>query len=117
MSAKFRARSAAGEREVVTGQGAAQRPFECPEVERLEQVLLAAGFERRLAYAVGVVGGDGDDGDGIQLAVRAYLFRRREPVEARQVQVQQDKVGVRDERRLDRLAAVRGGDDAATPLL
>ena len=41
------------------GERAAQGAFERAGAERLEQVLLAAHFERRLADAVGVVGRGG----------------------------------------------------------
>src|SRR5215207_11753670 len=64
---------------------------ELVEVDRLGDVLVAAGGER-LGVEVGrVVRGDGDDGHAARVLLRAYAARGGQSVELREAQVHQDE--------------------------
>ena len=86
-------------------------------VDGLDEVVIAAGGERR--FTVGGVGaaGEEDDGDDVRLVAPADAARGTEPIRARQAHVHQDEVGCESGSLPDRLLAVLRFDDAVAASL
>src|SRR5215467_4851085 len=82
---------------------AAQGAIEIFEVERLPEVAIAAGFERRRFHPRNVKGSYGDDRD---LLARAFEFAQLadclQPVEHRHVQIDNDETGTKAPRNVQR---------------